>query len=119
MSLRRFNPRRDASELPIIVAMRRAGASVQQLSGKDIPDLLVGWQGQNLLMEVKTPRKAPSRPSTRRKTNSAPDARTEGQLGWADRWRGDRPHVVTTPQEALAILLTPPTSGRMLPEIEP
>lgn len=106
MSLRRFNPRRDEAEPGIVAALVMAGASVHRLSAKDAPDLLVGWKGRNLLMEVKTPRKAPSAPPKRRKAGPAPDPRTEGQLRWAALWRGSSPVVVTTPQEALAVLLT-------------
>lgn len=115
MSLRRFNPRRDAAEPKIIVAMRRAGASVQQLSGKHLPDLLVGWRGLTLLMEVKTPK-----PPLKRKPRKAPtNGQNDGQREWSALWHGGPVHVVTTPQEALAVLLAPSSPGRALPEIEP
>jgi hypothetical protein len=112
MSLLRRNAKRDDSEPEIVEALQRAGASVQRLSGKDIPDLLIGWRGSTLLMECKTPQPPPKR--KRRKPPS--DGRTDGQILWAKWWRGSRVHVVTTPQEALAVLLCPPP--RALPEIE-
>lgn len=100
MSLRRFNPRRDAAEPGIIEALTKAGASVQPLSGKDIPDLLVGWRGSTLLLEVKTPKPPPKRAPRKPPTTG----QNAGQIAWASRWRGARVHVVTTPQEALALL---------------
>ena len=48
-------PRRDKGEKPIVEALRRAGAVVRQLDGAGLPDLLVGWRGSWLLLEVKAP----------------------------------------------------------------
>ena len=45
--------KRDKNEKKIVDFLRRLGASVEFLDGSGIPDLLVAWQGQNLLMEVK------------------------------------------------------------------
>lgn len=103
MSIHRTAAKRDASEPAIVEALVRAGASVHRISARDVPDLLVGWRGRNLLMEVKTPPPPLKRPPKRPR----PDQRTEGQRLWASAWRGDAPHVVCTPQEALAILLAP------------
>jgi Holliday junction resolvase len=46
----------------IVTALRAAGATVQSLAGvgKGTPDLLVGYKGQTLLMEVKDGNKSPS-----------------------------------------------------------
>ena len=54
MSLNRYNPARDANEREIAAVLKRAGCMVEPLSGKAIPDLLVGFAGRWLLMEVKT-----------------------------------------------------------------
>lgn len=54
MSLNRRAAKRDKNEREIIEALQAAGATVQQLSAKGVPDLLVGKNGVNLLMEVKS-----------------------------------------------------------------
>jgi hypothetical protein len=47
--------RHDSNQIEIVSALRQAGATVAILSnvGGGIPDLLVGWRGINLLLEVK------------------------------------------------------------------
>ena len=55
MSPYRRAPRRDANEKDIVDALKHVGALVHRLDGKDIPDLLVGFDGQWFLMEVKMP----------------------------------------------------------------
>lgn len=54
MSLHRRAARRDSNEVQIVDALRAAGYTVQRLSEKGCPDLLVGGRGVNVLMEVKT-----------------------------------------------------------------
>lgn len=55
MSLRRVNPRRDANEADIVLALRRLGCRVLRLSGAGVPDLAVYWPAKGwLLGEVKT-----------------------------------------------------------------
>ncbi len=48
----------DANQKDIVAALRLAGCSVTSLAtvGKGCPDLLVGYEGQNYLLEVKGPR---------------------------------------------------------------
>ncbi len=76
--------RRDGNEGPIIAALKAVGASVAQLSGPNLPDLLVGYCGGNWLLEVKTPKGKLS----------------DGQaIGFA-RWAGNI-NVVRSPEEAL------------------
>jgi hypothetical protein len=53
MSIHRAAAKRDKNEPEIIAALLAVGASVSQLSGKGLPDLLVGFQGTNYLLEVK------------------------------------------------------------------
>lgn len=55
MTLLRRNPRRDENEPLLVEYLRKAGCVVQRLSGPDIPDLLVGYRGRWLLLEVKMP----------------------------------------------------------------
>ena len=47
----------DANQADIVAALRRIGATVQCLHqvGHGCPDLLVGWHGENILLEVKMP----------------------------------------------------------------
>ncbi len=79
------NRRRDANEAAIVAALRAVGASVEQLSGPDMPDLLVAYHGANYLLEVKTP-----------KGKLEP-----GQATWIRGWMADV-HVVRSPEEALS-----------------
>lgn len=79
--------KRDANERAIMEALTAVGASVQPLSDKGVPDLLVGWRGENYLMEVKTKR----------------GKLTDDQITWHDGWRGNV-HIVKSVEEALNIL---------------
>ncbi len=87
MSINRRAAKRDANEPEIIKALRAAGATVEQLSEKGVPDLLVGFMGSTYLMEVKTP-----------KGKLTPD-----QTTWIDLWQG-QVHIVRTVEEALRII---------------
>lgn len=52
----RLKARTDANHSEVVKALRNAGCSVQSLAatGRGVPDLLVGRDGKNLLMESKT-----------------------------------------------------------------
>ena len=52
----------DRNQPDIIKALRYAGATVQPTHtlGKGCPDLLVGFRGENFLLEIKDGRKSPS-----------------------------------------------------------
>ena len=52
----------DANQKQIVGALRQAGCSVQSLAtvGKGCPDLIVGRDGRNFLIEVKDGAKVPS-----------------------------------------------------------
>ncbi len=52
----------DANHNKIVALLRKCGASVQSLAGigSGCPDLLIGWQGKNILAEVKDGSKCPS-----------------------------------------------------------
>lgn len=62
MSLHRHAAKRDLNEREIIEALTAAGATVEQLSKKGVPDLLVGYvdpetgEPTNILIEVKSGR---------------------------------------------------------------
>ena len=83
----RTKAKRDANESDIIDALRSIGATVQPISETNVPDLLVGFRGVNLLMEVKIPK---GKLST-------------GQKSWHDTWEGQRA-VVRSVDEALSVL---------------
>ena len=76
--------RRDANEPSIIAALRAVGATVEQLSAPDLPDLLVGYCGGNWLFEVKTEK----------------GKQSVGHLAWENWWMG-QVHIVRSPEEAL------------------
>ena len=69
----------DANQPQIVAAFRRMGATVQHLHavGQGCPDLLVGYRGRNLLVEVKDGNKPPSK-----------RALTNPQVEWHQGWRG-------------------------------
>ena len=56
MSLCSRAARRDLNEPALIAEFRKAGASVQQLSAKGVPDLLVHFKGKWQPVEVKRPK---------------------------------------------------------------
>ena len=85
----------DLNHVQIVQVLRQAGATVASLAavGKGVPDLLVGYQGRNFLMEVKR---------LRGKLN--PTAKlTADQEKFFREWNG-RVYVVTSPEQALEIL---------------
>ncbi len=84
----------DSNQPVITKALRAAGCSVQPLHtvGRGVPDLLVGKDGQNFLLEVKDGDK---RPSERKLTDD--------QRDWHQQWRG-QVAVVETVADALRII---------------
>lgn len=52
----------DANHAEVVAALRKIGCSVASLAsvGAGIPDLAVGYQGKNFLLEVKDGKKPPS-----------------------------------------------------------
>jgi Holliday junction resolvase len=85
----------DANQKDIVDALRKAGASVQSLAmiGKGVPDLLVGFQNQTLLMEIKDGNKTPSQRLL-----------TEDQMKWLKHWKGGAVSVVDSVDAALIAL---------------
>ena len=90
----RYANRIDANQNKIVDALRKAGAVVRIISqGDGIPDLLVGYQGFTILMEVKDGDKPPSA----RKL-------TEAEQKFFDEWDGGMLVVINSVEEALEIL---------------
>ena len=85
----------DANHEQVVSALRAAGASVQSLAGvgKGVPDLLVGFQGKTLLMEIKDGRKTPSERRL-----------TEDQIRWHGAWNGGPLAIVDGVDAALRML---------------
>ena len=52
----------DQNQVAIVAALRKIGASVLHLHqlGKGTPDILVGYRGRNVLLEVKMPDEEPN-----------------------------------------------------------
>ena len=85
----RRNAKVDANHGVIVAALRQVGASVQDLAkvGKGCPDILVGYRGQNYLMEIKTNKGKATLP----------------QIAWHTFWQG-QVVVVRDVDEALHVI---------------
>ena len=79
----------DITQAGIVKALREAGATVQDLSavGRGVPDLLVGYNDVNYLVECKSPG-----------GKLTPDQRV-----WHSKWNG-RAWIVYSATEALRII---------------
>lgn len=112
---------RDANEPEIIKALVAAGASVQQtFDMKGTPDLIVGYLGEDHLMEVKNPATRGNNTATKAtgrltREQIAPGGEFEGmprdlnqnQAKWHRAWKGSTPAVVEYAHEALAHIGAP------------
>jgi hypothetical protein len=84
----------DANQEQIVSALRARGAGVRVISqGDGIPDLLVGYKGFTILMEVKDGQKVPSA----RKL-------TPAEQKFFDDWQGGMLVIVNSVEEALETL---------------
>jgi Holliday junction resolvase len=83
--------RTDGNHEEIVKALRAVGATVQSLAavGHGVPDLLVGYQGKTILMEVKDGTKSPSKRQL-----------TEDQVKWIDAWSGGSVYIVDNVEAA-------------------
>ena len=90
----KFNRRIDANQNQIVTALRGVGATVQSLAslGFGCPDLLVGRQGRNFLLEIKDGKKKPSDQKL-----------TEHEAEWHKSWRGQVVTVNNVMDALLAI----------------
>ena len=90
----RLAARVDDNQKDIVEALRAIGATVRVVTqGGGIPDLLVGFRGHTVLMEVKDGRKKPSA----RKL-------TEAEEKFFLEWRGGMLAIVESVDDALALL---------------
>lgn len=80
----RYRQRKDSNQTEIVDALEAIGCDVIVMHSPC--DLLVGYRGLNLLLEVKR--------------DHRPSRITPAQRKWNEGWRGQR-LTVTTPQEAI------------------
>jgi hypothetical protein len=85
--------RTDANQARIVAALRKLGASVAITSqvGNGLPDLIVGYQGRTVLLEVKDGDKPPSGQKL-----------TDAEAYFLANWRGGPAVVVKDEAEAMA-----------------
>lgn len=85
--------RRDNIHSDIVAALREVGATVCDLAavGGGVPDLLVGYRGQNYLMEIKTPQHGTKAGTAQR------------QAEWHMLWRGSA-HYVRSVDDAYRVI---------------
>ena len=85
----RRDARVDSNQVAVVAALRKIGASVLHLHqlGKGTPDLLAGYHGRAVLLEVKRPGEEPN----------------ALQVEFIKGWRGEV-HVVHSPLEAVRAL---------------
>lgn len=98
MTLRRGHAgRTDANQAGIVKALRKIGASVAITSqvGQGLPDLLVGYLGHTILLEVKDG----ARPPSERKL-------TDAEAYFLKHWKGGPAVVVRNEDEALEAVLS-------------
>ena len=83
------NSKIDINHRQIVDALRKAGCSVQSLAacGQGVPDLLVGYRGQNILIEVK----------------NAKGKLTDHQIEWHAKWNG-QVSIVRSVEDAIDVL---------------
>lgn len=86
--------RTDDNQTEIVKALRAVGATVQSIAavGKGCPDLLIGINGRNFLIEVKNQNQPPSR-----------QALTTDELLWHNEWKG-KVEIVNNVKQALAAI---------------
>jgi hypothetical protein len=90
----RHAARIDANQEKIVAALRAMGATVRIVTqGNGLPDLLVGFRGVTILMEVKDGQKVPSA----RKL-------TPAEQKFFEEWRGGIVAIVNSVDEAIDLL---------------
>lgn len=87
--------RTDANQTEVVEAIRAIGATVHSLAaiGNGCPDLLVGYNGRTVLMEVKDGRKPLSEIKL-----------TPAQVQWHKKWTGSTLAIVYGAEGAVKLL---------------
>ena len=85
----------DANQTAVVKYLRQCGMSAEVLSavGKGCPDLIVGFHGLNILLEIKDGAKSPSKQSL-----------TVAEADWHAAW-GGQVTIATSPEEAASIVV--------------
>ena len=92
----KYARRVDDNQNEIVAALRACGATVRIISqGGGIPDLLVGYRGNTILIEVKDGSKVPSAQKL-----------TEAEQEFFDTWRGGTVVIINSVDKALDLLKT-------------
>lgn len=93
--------KRDDNHVDVVNALRQLGCTVQDLAsvGDGCPDILVGFRGRNLCLEIKDGAKPPSA----RKL-------TPEQIIWHGQWRG-QVVIVESVEQAVRVVTQPQTLG--------
>ncbi len=89
----RHKARKDANAGIIVKALREIGASVAILDDRDLPDLLCGYRGKTILIELKDGSRKPSERRLR-----------PGQQRFFDEWKGGPLVKAETLADAFAAL---------------
>ena len=84
----------DRNQKEIVAALRKVGCTVTctHMVGKGFPDIVVGYQGENYLFEIKDCDKSKSRQKM-----------TKKELEWHDSWHGQKA-VISSFQDAVNII---------------
>lgn len=100
----KFARKRDANERAIITAMEAMGASVAQLEGAGVPDLLVSFDGVMHLVEVKDVKPGAKRVHKGKHDDTEHPELTPAQVTWWKKWRGEQPSIIKNVDEARELL---------------
>lgn len=93
----RYVRHRDTIHGDVVKALEACGCTVEDFGSRTtagVPDLVIGCFGINVLAEVKSGEKAAKRKS----------ATATAQCDWRDWWRGDKPVLITSVDDALALV---------------
>lgn len=86
MTIHRFDAKRDSNEPSIVEVLEAGGYTVDRVSAKGFPDLVVSKHGRAWFVEVKRPK----------------GRFTPSQVEWRAKWQGPAPVTLRSVDEALA-----------------
>jgi len=91
----RRDARTDGNQKEVTKQLRQMGCTVAITSmlGEGFPDIVVGYNGRNYLLELKDPAQPPS------KRKLTPD-----EKDWHEKWRGSV-HIIITAQQAMDMMM--------------
>lgn len=95
MRISKYGAKRDANHREIVEAFEKMGIDVLDLAdqGGGCPDLVIGCFKKNHLVEIKN-----------KKTSYGRRGLNKLQKEWASRWQGSPVHIVTSVDEAVALI---------------